>query len=290
MGKLIRLTAIQPPFPDESFRLSETLECAHQLVDQAGELGTDIALLPEMLNMIELGDIDVKSMATPEKVIPLVEQFSSQARKHSMYLIVPLGEVRPDGLFNTSIIIGRDGQTIGRYDKTHLAQAEHVFFPEMKAGNDLPTFDLDFGRIGIMTCYDGYFPEVAIIYSLKGAEVLFYPRWQSGPDEKFLETHMRARAQDHGLFLVSSSFGVQDDVPWKPGMLLGRSCVIGRNGTFLADAGHEAGIATAVVDLERPWLIECLDEFTGEGMIREYREIILKDRRPELYRLISSQD
>jgi predicted amidohydrolase len=69
-------------------------------------------------------------------------------------------------------------------------------------------------------------------------------------------------------------------------MLFGRSCVIGRDGTILADAGHEVGLATAEVDLDKPRLVEGLDTFRGEGLIRDRRKQILEDRRPELYRLI----
>lgn len=286
MAKLVHLTAIQPPSPDKVLRNADMLVAAHRLVEQAGELGSDVVLLPELINIYEIEGYDILSKAAQGEVTKLVERFAVQAKKHKMYVILPVGEYREDGLYNTSIILGRDGVEVGRYDKTHISQPEYLVYEDIKGGEHLPTFDLDFGRIGIMTCYDCSFPEVAIIYALKGVDVLFYPRWQSGPSEIFFEIQMRARALDHAIFLVSSSFGVRDGVPWKPGMLFGRSCIIGRDGTILADAAHEEGLASITVDLERPRLVECLDESMGEGLIKEYRGLIREDRRPELYSLI----
>jgi len=287
MANNVRLTAIQPPSPDDVIRNADMLSVAYELTEQAGEMNSDVALLPELINTYEVVDVDIMEMAAPDRVKALIDQYASLAKKHNMYIILPVGEARQDGLYNSAILIGRDGEEVGRYDKAHISQPEILLYPEIKGGDSLPTFDLDFGRIGIMTCYDCSFPEVAIIYALKGVDVLFYPRWQSGPSEIFFEIQMRSRALDHAMYLVSSSFGVRDGVPWKPGMLFGRSCVIGRDGTILRDAGHETGIASTVVDLDKKWMIECLDASHGEGLIKEYRELIQQDRRPELYKLIS---
>jgi predicted amidohydrolase len=292
MARYVRLTAVQPPFPDKVLRNADMLKVAHELVDQAGSDAADIVLLPELINTYEINgiDADVMKMAAPEVVQALKASFGALARKHHMYLILPVGEARGDSLYNSAILLGRDGKEIGRYDKTHISQPELLLYPQIKAGNSFPVFELDFGRIAIMTCYDCNFPEVAIIYAMKGADVLFYPRWQSGPSEIFFEIQMRARALDHAIFLVSSSFGVRDGIPWKPGMLFGRSCVIGRDGTILADASHEQGLASTKVDLDRPRLVECLDESQGQGLVKELGELIRQDRRPDLYREVLEQE
>jgi predicted amidohydrolase len=292
MTRNARLTAIQPPSPDKVLRNADMLRIAHELVDQAGDDGSDAVLLPELINTYEIEGMggDVMQMAAPEVVESLIDSFGALARKHSMYVILPVGEARGNELYNSAILIDRSGREIGRYDKTHISQPELLLYPQIRAGNQFPVFDLDFGRVGIMTCYDCSFPEVAIIYALKGVDVLFYPRWQSGPSEIFFEIQMRARALDHSIFLVSSSFGVREGVPWKPGMLFGRSCVIGRDGTIIADAAHDQGIASARVDLDRPHLMECLDESQGQGLIKELGELLHQDRRPDLYREILEKE
>lgn len=291
MAKEVRLTAVQPVHPhskNSEVRNPDILESALALLDQAGKLGSDITLLPELLNIFDVVKLDTAAKAGPE-LPPFLEKVAAKARNHRMYVICPVAEMRGEDLYNTCLIFGRDGAEIGRYDKTHISQPERLLYPNIKAGDSLPTFDLDFGRIGIMTCWDCYFPEVAIVYSLKGVEVLFYPRWMSGPSEISFEIQMRARAIDHGVFLVSSSYGVEAHVPWKPGYLFGRSCIIGRDGTILADASHDVGLASAAVETDKPILVECLDECMGEGLIRDLRELILQDRRPALYGLICSR-
>lgn len=291
MARKVRLTAVQPPSPDDKIRNADMLESAIQLTDEAGKISSDIVLLPELINLYEVIEFALEVVASPDRIRLLFDEFSKLAEKHHMYIILPVGELRPDNcLYNSAILIGRDGTEIGRYDKVHISQPEYLLYPNIKGGTEFPTFDLDFGRVAIMTCYDCNFPEVAIIYALKGTDVVFYPRWQSGPSEIFFDIQMRSRALDNAMYVVSSSFGVRDGVPWKPGMLFGRSCVIGRDGTILSEAGHEVGLATTVVDLDQPRLIECLDASHGEGLIKEYRELIHQDRRPDLYRLICGLD
>ena len=286
MAREVTLASVQPPCPDASLRNAEMIEIALQLTEKLGRERPDIVLLPELINLFEVEghQLPLEEAASEEAVADLTARFAELAARYEMYLILPVGELRADGLYNSAMLLDRQGQEIGRYDKTHISQPEKLIYPNIQAGEEFPVFDLDFGRIGIMTCYDCNFPEVAMIYAMKGVEVLFYPRWQSGPSEIYFETQMRARALDQGIFLVSSSFGVRDGLPWKPGMLFGRSCVIGRDGTILADAGHEQGAVSRRADLEKPFLVECLDDSMGQGLIKDFGRLIIEDRRPELIR------
>ena len=286
MAREVKLASVQPPCPDASLRNAEMIEIALQLTEKLGRERPDIVLLPELINLFEVEghQLPLEEAASEEAVADLTARFAELAARYEMYLILPVGELRADGLYNSAMLLDRQGQEIGRYDKTHISQPEKLIYPNIQAGEEFPVFDLDFGRIGIMTCYDCNFPEVAMIYAMKGVEVLFYPRWQSGPSEIYFEIQMRARALDQGIFLVSSSFGVRDGVPWKPGMLFGRSCIIGRDGTVLADTGHEQGYVSRRTDLEKPFLVECLDDSMGQGLIKDFGRLIIEDRRPELIR------
>lgn len=286
MAREVKLATVQPPCPDAVLRNEEMIDIALQLTDAQGREGPDIVLLPELINIFEVEDhpLSLEDSASTEAVAELTDRFAELAARHGMHLILPVGELREDGLYNSAILLDRQGREIGRYDKTHISQPEKLIYPNIQAGEDFPVFDLDFGRIGIMTCYDCNFPEVSMIYAMKGVEVLFYPRWQSGPSEIYFEIQMRARALDQGIFLVSSSFGVRDGIPWKPGMLFGRSCIIGRDGIILADVGHDQGYVSRCVDLEKPFLVECLDDSMGKGLIKDFNRLILEDRRPDLIR------
>jgi len=94
------------------------------------------------------------------------------------------------------LIFGRDGKIVGRFNKVHAAighYSPHNWPPKgdedewlMKWGDEFPVFKLDFATVGIMTCYDGWFPESAEILSLKGAEIVCWINGRAGPVGEFL--------------------------------------------------------------------------------------------------------
>ncbi len=165
-------------------------------IDRAGRDGAQLVVFPEYV----LGHIDVPGPAT--------NRLAAAARANSIYVIVGCWEESADGTFaNVALVFSRTGEIIGRYLKTHPAidhfegeepwknppagksrrwMLEHD--PEwiMQAGDALPVFDLDFGRVGIMTCYDGWFPEPARVLSLRGAELIVWINGRRGIVEDFI--------------------------------------------------------------------------------------------------------
>ena len=165
-------------------------------IDRAGREGAQLIVFPEYV----LGHIDVPG--------PVTKRISAAAKANSVYVIVGCWEMSGTETFaNVALVFGRDGEIVGRYRKTHPAidhfegddpwkqppagksrrwMLEHD--PEwiMQAGDDLPVFDLDFGRIGIMTCYDGWFPEPPRVLSLRGAELIVWINGRRGTVEDFI--------------------------------------------------------------------------------------------------------
>ncbi|VAW18019.1 hypothetical protein MNBD_BACTEROID01-2122 [hydrothermal vent metagenome] len=78
-----------------------------------------------------------------------------------------------------AILIDRKGQIVGKYHKTHLTVREQ-FIKSISPGNEYPVFRTDFGKVGLMVCYDNHFPEVARILAVKGAELIAYPSMGDG--------------------------------------------------------------------------------------------------------------
>ena len=135
---------------------------------------------------------------------PALERVAAAARSNNIYVIVGGWEEfepgayaakKPGAFANTALIFDRTGKIIGRYNKTHQAVGEPPhFWPAkgdehewlMKPGDGYPTFQLDFGRIGVMTCYDGFFAESAGSLSLNGAEIVVWINGRAGPIEPFL--------------------------------------------------------------------------------------------------------
>ncbi len=165
-------------------------------IDRAGKDGVQLVVFPEYV----LGRIPVPGSAT--------NKIAAAAARQRIYVIVGCWEVHGDDSYaNTALLFGRNGKIIGKYHKTHAAVdhyegdppyssppsgKDRMWFikndPEwtMEKGMSLPVFDLDFGKVGIMTCYDGWFPEPPRILSLKGAEVLVWINGRGGKVEDFI--------------------------------------------------------------------------------------------------------
>jgi predicted amidohydrolase len=128
---------------------------------------------------------------------PMYKVFAKAARDHKIYVIACFYERDKDYVYNTAVLLDRQGQLVGKYRKTHLHWSE--MFLGIRPGTDYPVFDCDFGRIGIEICYDSWFPEVARVLSLKGAEIIFLP------NAGFHETLAAAACCEQGIYFVSAS-------------------------------------------------------------------------------------
>lgn len=165
-------------------------------INKAGKDGAQLVVFPEYV----LGRIPVPG--------PTTEKLSKAAAANRIYVIVGCWEVYADDSFaNAALLFDRAGKIIGKYYKTHAAVDKWEGDPPwskppsgkdtdwfikndpewiMKRGEDLPVFETDFGRIGILTCYDGWFPESFRVLSLKGAEILVWINGRGGAVEDFI--------------------------------------------------------------------------------------------------------
>jgi predicted amidohydrolase len=260
------------------------VEAGLRLLEEAATRGADIACLPEYFNL--LGEPLASWPAHAEPAGGATEmRVRELAAQQGMYVVLPLARLQDGQLTNESLVVGSDGEVVGGYVKTHLARAADIELMSATAGDELPVFDLNFGRVGVMLCYDNYFPEVAATLARKGAEVVFYPHLQAGPSELVWETQLRARAVDHCLYVVACCPGVGRDSFWRPGMLFGRSTVVGPDGLSLCDVGRYEGMAVAQIDLDKPHLMD----ITHEGDVRDLRQLVREDRRPELYGALTEE-
>lgn len=290
VGTLSRVKHTHPVPRDEYIDLC--LREAHS----AGRQGCDIFLLPEHFDsfgsreMEPSGDdFDPKaarrSIAEP---VPgrLTQLIGQVCRQHGMYIIANFTEAAGEKQFNSAVLLGRTGEVEGIYRKTHLCGTEKRV-EGIDAGDSLPVFDLDFGRIGIAICMDMYFPEVFRVLTLKNAEIIFWPHQTYGPSEEMILVTARARAIDYGCYLVGANFASPDYfAPYAPGhAYTGRAFVINPDGVLLCDTGHTPGAAFAEIDLACPRLGKDIVAARRAG-IDHLREDLLHFRRPELYRKI----
>lgn len=166
-----------------------------KFLDAAGERGVDVALLPEFCNVDEKnGDKPV----APELIDgPTATFMAEKAKQWKMYVSGTFRRRDKDLVFNSAPLFDRQGELVGVYDKNML------FDPEMEQGTSpgsgYPVFQTDFGKIGILICYDSWFPETARLLSYRGAELILLP------NAGYYRELMHARAADNGVAIAVSS-------------------------------------------------------------------------------------
>lgn len=238
-------------------------------IDRAAQDAAQLVVFPEYV----LGHIAVPGPAT--------ERISAAAKANSIYVIVGCWErMEGDRFANTALIFDRLGKIAGRYHKTHAA-VDHFEGsqpwqeppagksrdwmlqndPEwiMEPGGDLPVFDFDFGRVGIITCYDGWFPEPARVLSLRGAELIIWINGRRGSVEDFIVRSTMFRSHV-AMVTTNQAYG---------------------SGTMIADATHHGQILKRCPDREESYITATINL----GQIRRIRSGSrnFAMRRPDLY-------
>ncbi|WP_271750962.1 carbon-nitrogen hydrolase family protein [Cohnella rhizoplanae] len=231
------------------------------VLEEAGARRADIVCLSEGVYEQGVGGRGYGRFGEP---IPgaFTDFLASYARKHRYYVIASLFETEGGVLYNTAVLIDRDGGIAGKYRKTHLP----LFEAEMGVtpGSEYPVFDTDFGRIGIMICWDSYFPEVARLLALQGAELLFVPTQGNARIQSL------ARAADNGIHVVVA--GMWEEKP---------SRIVDPQGQVIAELSEEArGVAVAEIDLDRRYYKYWLSVGDADG---EARSLFRRERRPDTY-------
>src|SRR2546427_3747495 len=169
------------PYPGVHNRLEQLAGIVDQMVAQAKKKysrGLDLAVLPETAITGE-AEGDALAHSVPFEG-PVREVFSSKAREHECYIVVPtyLLDSRDKKLCsNAAILVGRKGETVGTYRKIHLVVSLERRTMEDGAtpGDALPVFDCDFGKLGIQICYDMEFDDGWTELARKGAELIVWP-------------------------------------------------------------------------------------------------------------------
>jgi predicted amidohydrolase len=213
-------------------------------ISEAGRLGLDIVCLGEAI--LQVGtEAAMHEVAEPIPG-PTTERLGEAAREGSLWVVAGLAERDGDRLYNTAVLLDREGNLAGTYRKVHFPRDE--WLSGITPGADYPVFTTDFGKVAIQICYDWFFPEAAGIFARRGAEILFAPTWgNTNADWDGVadgETVFRVRARDNGLYLV-------------PCVYDGESLVIDPMGRIVATSAGQPGVVWADIDLSRreplPW-------------------------------------
>jgi N-carbamoylputrescine amidase len=249
--KIVKLGLLQHAcVADPKVNLKKTLS----LVDQAAKKGAQIICTQEMVTSQYFCQSEEHRFFDLAEPIPgpSTLAFQKAAKKHGVVIIASLFEKRASGLYhNTAAIIDADGSLLGIYRKMHIPDDplfyEKFYFTPGDTG--FKAWDTKFGRIGVLICWDQWYPEAARLTAMQGAEILFYPTaigWH--PKEKAeygvnqhgaWETIQRSHAVANGCYVAAINrigHEVIDGVGGDGLEFWGQTFVAGTSGQILAKA------------------------------------------------------
>lgn len=257
-------------------------------IRQASQAGARLVVLPELHTSLYFCQIEDPNFCAFAESIPgpLTDRFAQAARENNVVLVGSFFERRTAGLYhNTAVVFETDGSIAGVYRKMHIPDDPGYYEKFYFTPGDLgfQAIQTSVGKLGVMVCWDQWYPEAARLMALDGAQILIYPTaigWdpanEDSENRRQLDawiTIQRSHAVANGVPMLSvNRVGIESSPVGKGGIQFwGHSFAAGSQGEFLAKAGHEQD-ETLLIELNL-------------NRIEEVRRMwpFLRDRRIDAY-------
>lgn len=257
-------------------------------IRNAAAQGAQIVCLQELFTSLYFCDVEAYENFELAEAIPgaTTDVLSTVAKETGVVIIASLFEKRAQGLYhNTTAVIDADGTYLGKYRKMHIpddpAYYEKFYFTPGDLGYKV--FETKFAKIGVLICWDQWYPEAARLTSLMGAEILFFPTaigWATSQDEatnteqyNAWQTIQRSHAIANGVHVVSvNRVGFEQDGAMK---FWGGSFVSNPFGTLLSKASHDnEEVVVTEIDLDKTDSYRTHWPFMRDRRIDSYGEIV----------------
>jgi N-carbamoylputrescine amidase len=270
------IALIQQPVPTDA---NAAVESAIAKIREAAQRGAKIICLQELFNAPYFCKVtDAERFDLAEAIPgPTVDRMQALAKELGVVIIVPIFERRGAGIYhNSAAVVDADGALLGVYRKMHipddpLYHEKYYFTPgeiyqhdETRPPAGFRIFKTKFATIGVLICWDQWYPEAARITALMGAQVLFYPtaigwhpkekaEWGAAQADAW-RTAQRAHAIANGVFVAAANRVGFEAEPGTDGLeFFGHSFVADPFGRLIAEAGTDPAVLLAEID---PELIE----------------------------------
>ena len=262
-------------------------------IERLADDGAQLVVLQELHNSLyfcQTEDVDNFNLAEPVPG-PSTEFYGGLARRFGVVIVTSLFEKRAAGLYhNTAVVMERDGSVAGKYRKMHIpddpAYYEKFYFTPGDIG--FHPIDTSVGRLGVLVCWDQWYPEAARLMALHGAEILVYPTAigyadSDTPDEQERQreawtTVQRGHAVANGLPVVTANrVGFEPDPSGqtKGISFWGSSMAVGPQGEMLWRAGRDEEESAVIdIDMSRCEQVRRWWPFLRDRRIEEYGDIL----------------
>ena len=291
--KQITVGLIQQQCSDQ---YQENLQQSISAVRRAAQQGAQLAVLQELHGSRYFCQQENPDCFDLAETIPgpSSERFAELARELDMVLVLSLFERRAAGLHhNTALVIERDGTIAGRYRKMHIPDDPGYYekFYFTPGDNDFRPIETSLGKLGLMVCWDQWFPEGARLMALAGADLLIYPTaigWDPRDDpaerqrqQQAWQIVQRGHAIANGLPLIAvNRVGHEPDPAGGPGIdFWGSSFAAGSQGEILAEAtADRQEVLVVELDLDRSEQVRRIWPFLRDRRIEHYRDLATRFR------------